>query len=112
MTARTPRSIFEKFTMDTPEDENAFAKTHVPVRLASYGPEGIVSRSQARRVLSRFEKFKEVMLDFSGVDSIGQPFADEIFRVFKNGHPEIKVVAVHTNPAIDRMIRHVDKAAK
>ena len=38
--------------------------------------------------LARFRDFSEVILDFTDVPEIGQPFADEIFRVFKNAHPE------------------------
>jgi hypothetical protein len=33
-------------------------------------------------VLARVERFRKVLLDFAGVKSIGQAFADEIFRVF------------------------------
>ncbi len=44
------------------------------------------------------------MLDFSGVDSIGQAFADEVFRVFVRQHPEIELISVHANESIRRMI--------
>jgi hypothetical protein len=30
--------------------------------------------------LVRFERFKEVILDFKRADTIGQAFADEVFR--------------------------------
>jgi len=109
MSKTTPQSIFEKFTYETSEEEYGFARTHVPLSLAVYSPEGLISRSQAKRVLQRFERFKEVMLDFAGIDSIGQPFADEIFRVFRNAHPEIKVVPIGANPAVLRMIEHVTR---
>ena len=61
--------------------------------------------SEAKRVLARFEGFKEVRLDFEGIDSIGQAFADEIFRVFKLAHPEIEVVAVRASEAVEQMIK-------
>ena len=47
------------------------------------------------------------MLDFKGVNSIGQGFADEVFRVFKNQYPEISIEVSNTNSAVDAMIRHV-----
>ena len=65
----------------------------------------LISRSQAKRVLSRFDHFQEVLLDFKGVNSIGQAFADEIFRVFKRSHPEVRVIAINISPDIARMIR-------
>jgi hypothetical protein len=47
------------------------------------------------------------MLDFQGVDEIGQPFADEIFRVFANAHPGTPMRIKGASPAIERMIAHV-----
>jgi anti-sigma regulatory factor (Ser/Thr protein kinase)/DNA-binding transcriptional ArsR family regulator len=88
----------------SPDNDYLFTKTHVPVTLARYGNERLVSRSQAKRVLSRFEEFREVMLDFSGVESIGQPFADEIFRVFRLHNPNIEVRYAYANQEVERMI--------
>jgi hypothetical protein len=84
----------------------------VPLRLAQFGRDDLVSRSQARRVAARFERFQEVFLDFSGIDSIGQPFADEIFRVYATDHPEIKLVAHNANEQVNQMIGRVLAAAK
>ncbi len=97
--------VFAKFQ----DNENApgFAKTHVPVRLARYGDEQLVSRSQAKRVLARFDRFAEVMLDFEGVPQIGQAFADEIFRVYAIQHPEVEIVAVSAAPDVLKMIARV-----
>ena len=85
---RTLTEVFDKFSGD---GDYGFTKTHVPVALAKYGDENLVSRSQARRLLTRFDRFREVFLDFEGVDTIGQAFADEIFRVFQNENPEIRI---------------------
>ncbi len=71
-----------------------------------------MSRSQARRVLSRFERFKVVLLDFSGIEAIGQAFADEIFRVYTLDHPEIKLVAANGNEQVNHMINRALAAAK
>jgi anti-sigma regulatory factor (Ser/Thr protein kinase) len=101
--ARTTQSVFDRFSgVDV-----GFTKTHVPVALARHGEDKLVSRSQARRVLARFDKFKEVSLDFSGVATIGQPFADEIFRVFADQNPNIKLTHSHASLQIQNMIAWV-----
>lgn len=105
---RTLLSVFDQFSSGP--DEHAFSKTHVPVRLARYGDEHLVSRSQAKRVLNRFDRFEEVMLDFEGIRSIGQGFADEIFRVFANANPGIRLRVVHDNAEVRAMIRRAQAA--
>jgi hypothetical protein len=45
------------------------------------------------------------MLDFKGI-SEGQPFPDEIFRVFQRSHPSIKIIPLRTNEDVDWMIKH------
>lgn len=99
----TTNDVFMKYM----GDDIGFRKTHVPLNLGRYPGEQLVSRSQAKRVLARFDKFSEVLLDFKGVDMIGQAFADEIFRVFKYAHPETEIIAINKTPDIDRMIAHV-----
>ncbi|MFO1292956.1 MAG: DUF4325 domain-containing protein [Rubrivivax sp.] len=100
-TARTLKKVFDKFTSD---DDYGFTKTVVPVKLMRYGDDNLVSRSQAKRLLARFDRFKVVVLDFSGVASVGQAFADEVFRVFRLKHPEVEVVPLHTSSEVKRMI--------
>jgi anti-sigma regulatory factor (Ser/Thr protein kinase) len=73
-TSRTLKQIFDKFTSD--DDNFGFTKTVVPVRMAQYGDEKLVSRSQAKRLLERIDRFKTVLFDFKEVEIIGQPFAD------------------------------------
>jgi hypothetical protein len=102
-TTRTLKEIFDRYA-DLESDDYDFSRTHVPLNLATYGKETLVSRSQAKRVLARFENFKEVFLDFSGLDSIGQAFADEIFRVFHAVNPGIKIVSINANEDVNRMI--------
>jgi len=104
----TTQQVFEKFTIKDDDGGNPpFVKTHVPIFLGKYGSEQLVSRSQAKRVLARFDRFQEVFLDFTNVPTIGQPFADEIFRVFQNQHPDIRIIATSTTPEVERMIAHV-----
>jgi anti-sigma regulatory factor (Ser/Thr protein kinase)/23S rRNA pseudoU1915 N3-methylase RlmH len=103
---REPKDVYDQFT-----EEFAFVKTAVPIRLAQSSTTGLVSRSQAKRILSRIDKFKVVALDFTGVEWIGQGFADEIFRVYKSTHPDVEILVQGTNAAVQAMIEHA-KAAK
>lgn len=101
----TPRQLTEVFNAFTEPEDFTFDKTVVPLRLAQYEGEKLVSRSQAKRVSHRFERFKRVELDFSGIAEIGQAFADEIFRVFASSHPQIRITPVNTEPAVAQMIQ-------
>lgn len=83
-----------------------FDKTSVLVRLYTMETH-YISRSQARRLLAGLEKFQEIILDFDKVETVGQGFSDEIFRVFKQFHPHIKIIYQNANQAIKFMIDHV-----
>ena len=100
-TARTGKQILDQYSS---VDDLGFVKTVVPVKLAQYGEDRLISRSQAKRVLARVEVFKEVLLDFEGVPTIGQAFADEVFRVFPRSHPTVTLLPIRTNPEVQRMI--------
>jgi anti-sigma regulatory factor (Ser/Thr protein kinase) len=100
-TSRTPKQVFDAFSTD---DDYAFTKTVVPVRLAQYGDEMLVSRSQAKRLLVRVDRFKTVLFDFAAVEEIGQAFADEVFRVFAKQHPEITLTPINANRNVVQMI--------
>lgn len=102
----TAKQVFDEFSSGP--DEYAFAKTVVPVRLARVGDENLVSRSQAKRVLQRVDRFRTVILDFDGVTNIGQAFADEIFRVFANEHPGVELISIHVQPEVQQMIRRAE----
>ena len=81
------------------------------MKLAQYGNDKLISRSQGKRVVARIELFKTVLFDFTDVSTIGQAFADEIFRVFASDHPEIDIFPLKANSEVKRMIGRV-KAAK
>ena len=100
-TSLTPKKVFDRFTSG---DDYGFTKTVVPVKLARYGDDKLVSRSQAKRLLARVDRFKTVILDFKGVESIGQAFADEVFRVFVNSHPDLEIRETNANSLVRRMI--------
>jgi len=93
------KDVFDKFSTEIPGD---FDKTIIPVLLAN--SDDLVSRSQARRFLSGLELFNEVTLDFKDIKYIGQAFADEIFRVFKNMYPNIAIIPENANEEVQYMI--------
>ena len=107
-TSRTSQKIFDQYA--GPDEDYGFNKTIVPVNLAQYGNDKLISRSQAKRVIARLELFKTILFDFSGVPTIGQAFADEIFRVFANEHPSISLLPIHANSEVSRMIARVKHA--
>jgi anti-sigma regulatory factor (Ser/Thr protein kinase) len=106
--ARTLKQVFEEYSSGP--DDYTFAKTIVPVRLAQVGGENLISRSQGKRLMQRVDQFRHVMLDFTGVATIGPAFADEIFRVFAREHPEVELVATHAAPEVQQMIRRAEVA--
>ncbi|HIJ75653.1 MAG TPA: DUF4325 domain-containing protein [Deltaproteobacteria bacterium] len=101
-TERTSREVFEKYAGEA--NDYGFTRTHVPVNLALYEGETLVSRSQAKRLLARVDRFREVLLDFKDVKDIGAAFADEIFRVFAKAHPSIKLLWINADPLVEKMI--------
>lgn len=100
--SRTTRGIFDHYTSDA--SIPAFDKTQVPVSLLCVGDQNVVSRSQARRLLAGMDRFSEIVLDFKGVEDIGQAFADEVFRVFQNQNPSISITITRANKHVRGMI--------
>ena len=39
------------------------------------------------------------------MDTIGQAFADEIFRVYKNKNPDIQIIPINANADVEFMIK-------
>jgi anti-sigma regulatory factor (Ser/Thr protein kinase) len=102
---QTMNEIFEHYSV--PREDFAFNKTNVILRLLDTGDQSFVSRSQAKRVLARLPRFREVILNFDGVKTVGPAFADEIFRVFSNAHPEVHLLPANTSDEVQRMIDRV-----
>ncbi len=95
------REVFDMFA----DADGGFFRTHIPIKnIYELYP---VSRSQARRLCHRFEKFKEVELDFQGVAEIGQGFAHEVFVVFQNAHQDVKLIPINMTEEVEKMIHHV-----
>ena len=98
--------VFSKFV--TKQGEAGFDKTEILVRLFIQGSV-YISRSQAKRILTGLEKYNTIVLDFDKVTTIGQAFTDEIFRVFQQRHPEIKIQPINMSEPIKFMIDRVER---
>ncbi|HEX7045980.1 MAG TPA: DUF4325 domain-containing protein [Gammaproteobacteria bacterium] len=107
---RTVKEVFDRFASE--DDDYVFNKTIIPVDLVRYGSERVVSRSQAKRLLVRVDRFSKVVFDFKGVENIGQAFADEIFRVFAGQHPEIELTPINASGDVMKMIRRAQAGAR
>ncbi len=98
---KTAKEVFDRFA----DVDEGFFKTQIPVKnIFDTSP---VSRSQARRLCNRLDKFKEVIFDFDGVSWMGQGFAHQLFVIFAGNNPEIKLTPVNMNEAVTAMYRHV-----
>jgi hypothetical protein len=98
-TRRRPKDVFDAYTEDF-----AFARTRIVVKLFEIGVR-FVSRSEARRLLQGLDRFHEVILDFRGVEEVGQGFADEVFRVWAGAHPQTRLVPEAMTPTVEFMVR-------
>ena len=95
--------VFKRFSRDVVDEVPVFDTTMIKVKLYTVG--GVfVSRSQASRGLGGLEPFKHIIFDFDKVPMVGQAFADEVFRVFQQGHPEKKLEAINTEEPVKFMI--------
>ena len=95
------REVFDLYS----DPDGGFTRTHIPLRnMFDSSP---VSRSQAKRVCSRLSSFREVEFDFDGISWMGQGFAHQIFVVFQNEHPDMRLIPVNMNEAVEKMYRHV-----
>ena len=103
--------VFKEYTNVDNSGDYGFDKTEIKVRLYTMG--GVyISRSQARRVLVGLDKFKVIVMDYDRVPSVGQAFTDEIYRVFKNKYPEIRIENINTNEAVNFMVERAKHEAK
>ena len=66
-----------------------------------------LSRSQAKKLYTLMNQFKEVELDFAGITWMGQGFAHQLFVVFANEHPNIRMIPINMNEDVTRMHVHV-----
>lgn len=101
---RTSQSVYERYFSPDEVGWDAFHTTEVPVKLAQLSSQ-LISRSQGKWVVERATQFKTVILDFEGVDTVGQAFVDEVFRVFALAHPEVRLATINLEPAVARLVK-------
>lgn len=99
------QALFDEYTHD-----HEFSGTRVVVKLFQYGVR-FVSRSEAKRLLAGLGGFRQVVFDFQGVESVGQGFADEVFRVWARAHPQVVLSVERANEPIAFMIERARRAA-
>jgi len=105
----TKKVLSEVFNTFAPVDEG-FIKTTIPVAYMFAGGNP-VSRSEARRLLGCVTSFNDIVLDFSGVEEIGQGFAHELFVLGKQKYPHINFKTVNTCKTVEDMIKRVMNTA-
>lgn len=105
-TTRVLRDVFDRYADPVTFE---FDTTRTVVRLFEYGV-AFVSRSEAKRLTKNLDRFREVVVDFRGVEEIGQGFADEIFRVWQSRHPEIQIVPVDMDVHVAMFVEQARKA--
>ena len=99
---KTTKEVFDRFS----DAEEGFIRTHIPVaHMFAYG--NPISRSEARRLGTLIADFKEITLDFSGVEEVGQAFCHELFVVWQRNNPDIVINIVGACDDVDFMIQRV-----
>lgn len=99
---KTTKEVFNRFS----NVEEGFIKTQIPI--AHVFPNGSpVSRSEARRLGELVMKFKEIDLDFTNVEELGQAFCHELFIVWKTRNPEKQLNILNANEDVLNMINRV-----
>lgn len=103
--------VFKRYSNLNDSGDYGFDKTEIRVNLFTVS--GVhISRSQARRILSGLEKFKVILLDFDKVPVVGQAFADEIYRVFRNAHPVIVIQEENMSAGVKFMVERAKNEAR
>ena len=95
------KDVFDQYA----DVDGGFTKTRIP--LNHFFESAPVSRSQAKRLLGRLEQFREVELDFEGLDWMGQGFAHELFVVYPYTHPDVRLIPLNMNEDVRKMYAHV-----
>ncbi len=98
------RSLSDVFHAYYSNDDYRFDKTTTVVHLFGIGVR-FISRSEAKRLMRGLERFREVELDFAGVEEVGQGFVDEVFRVWPQDHPETLVTPTGMIAPVEFMVR-------
>ena len=80
------------------------------VRLQEIGTT-FMTRLEAKRLVNGLERFREVVLDFGGVELVGQGFADEVFRVWARQHPAVALIPIAMSAPVAFMVERATRGA-
>lgn len=75
------------------------------VLIAKYGARPLTSRSEASIVLQNIGQARHVVLDFDGITHVGSDFVDEIFHVYAERHPDVRLAYMNVTPKVRRAIK-------
>ncbi len=101
-TKKSTKEVFDRFA----DVEEGFIRTHIPIaHMFAYG--NPISRSEARRLGAIIAEFKEITLDFTDVEEVGQAFCHELFVVWQHSNPDIVIHVTGACEDVDLMIRRV-----
>ena len=102
---KSERSMEEVFRRHT-DDNFQFVRNRPffvePYVLKARGT--MISRSEAKRFIAGAEDASSIIIDFARVGTIGQGFADEIFRIWARNHPEVELQIRNANAFIQMMV--------
>jgi anti-sigma regulatory factor (Ser/Thr protein kinase) len=79
--------------------------TEIPLRLAFDEGEQPTSREQARRVLPRTQRPRELVVDFTDIACVGPAFADELLCVVPREHPGMRLSWRNASPEVEQDLR-------
>ena len=102
-TNKTPTDIFDMYS----DVDGGFFKTKIPLK--NIFDKAPISRSQAKRVCNRLEQFQEIIVDFDGVEWMGQGFAHQLFVVYAKAHPNVSITPINMCNDVKNMYCHVTK---
>ena len=87
------------------------ARRRVVVKLFETGNR-FLSRSEAKKLLEGLNRFRNVVVDFKGVEAVGQGFVDEMFRVWTSRHPDTRLHPINMGPPIAFIVEHGRRASE
>jgi len=100
VSSRRLEAVFEAHSVEP----FAFDRTRIHVKLFERG-DAFISRSEAKRLLTGLEPFKEIILDYRGVRLIGQGFADQIYRVYQAAAADTRLISINAIDPVAMMIQ-------
>lgn len=100
-TNKTPSEIFNMYS----NVDGGFFKTKIPLK--NIFDKAPISRSQAKRVCNRLEQFQEIIVDFDGIEWMGQGFAHQLFVVYAKAHPHVSITPTNMCDSVKNMYDHV-----